>query len=122
MRRFGLEKLGMFLPLVAAKLGVPVAASAGGAGAAPAAPNQTDELIDSLMQTMSGEQAKAIANLLTQDQMVLFIHLYEAALGRIAQKKQAAAEARAQAASPGDTATSSAPDTNPQPPPKDSAP
>ena len=122
MRRFGLEKLGLLLPLIMAKLGAPVAQMAGGGGvAAPAATNQTDDLIDTLMQSMSGEQAKAIANLLTQEQVVLFIHLYEAALGRIAQKNQAAAEARARPASPGDAAPSSAPDPNPQPPPKDSA-
>jgi hypothetical protein len=122
MRRFGMEKLDRLLPLVVAKLSGPVAAAAGGGGGAAAATNPTEDLIDTLMQTMSGEQAKAIANLLTQEQVVLFIHLYESALGRIAQKNQAAAEARAQAASAAaaDVATSSAPDPNPQPPPKES--
>jgi hypothetical protein len=121
MRRFGMEKLDRLLPLVVAKLSGPVAAAAGGGGGAAAATNPTEDLIDTLMQTMSGEQAKAIANLLTQEQVVLFIHLYESALGRIAQKNQAAAEARAQAASAAGAATSSAPDPNPQPPPKESA-
>jgi hypothetical protein len=53
--------------------------------------------------------------------VVLFIHLYEAALGRIAQKNQAAAEARARAASSGDAGATPAPGQNPQSPPKDSA-
>jgi hypothetical protein len=117
MRRFGLEKLGLLLPLIMAKLGAPVGAAAGGAGTAPAATNQTDDLIDTLMQSMSGEQAKAIANLLTQEQVVLFIHIYEAALGRIAQK----AEARARAASSADAGAPPATDQTPQSPPKDSA-
>jgi hypothetical protein len=121
MRRFGLEKLGLLLPLIMAKLGAPVGAAPGGAGTAPSATSQTDDLIDTLMQSMSGEQAKAIANLLTQEQVVLFIHLYEAALGRIAQKNQAAAEARARAASSGDAGATPAPGQNPQSPPKDSA-
>jgi hypothetical protein len=122
MRRFGLEKLGLLLPLLMAKLGAPGGAAAGGAGvAAPAATNPTDELIDTLIRTMSGEQAKAIANLLTQEQVVLFIHVYEASLGRIAQKNQAAAEARARGASSVDPGATPPPDPNPPPVSKDPA-
>jgi hypothetical protein len=82
---------------------------------------------------MTSEQAKEIASLLTPQQQVLFIQLYEMSLGRLQQKYSApqggsAPAAEAPAASPSSprpsptgAATSAPADPNPQAPPSHGA-
>lgn len=146
MRKFAMERLAPLLPFVVAKLtggGLSPANETAGAGAAGAGPAPAaaatavgtlgDQLVDGLVETMTAEQAKEIASLLTPQQQVLFIQLYEMSLGRLQQKYSAphggsASAVGAPAASPSSTrpspaeaAASASPDPNPQAPPSDGA-
>jgi hypothetical protein len=142
MRKFAMERLAPLLPFVVAKLtgGASPAnetagagAGAAGAGPAPAAAatsgNIGDQLVDGLVETMTSDQAKEIASLLTPQQQVLFIQLYEMSLGRLQQRygdpqggSAPAAETPAASSSPRPSpAASAAADPNPQAPPSDGA-
>jgi hypothetical protein len=144
MRKFAMERLAPLLPFVVAKLtgganpaNETAGASAAGAGSAPVAAatagNIGDQLVDGLVETMTPDQAKEIASLLTPQQQVLFIQLYEMSLGRLQQKYGAAQGGSAPAAeapaaspssprpSPTEAAASAPPDPNPQAPSTDTA-
>ena len=120
MRKFAMERLAPLLPLVVAKLAggaspaneTAAAAGVAGAGAAPApaaSGHIGDQLVDGLVETMTPDQAKAIADLLTPSQQMLFLQLYEQSLTRLQRKYSAAPSGSAPAAEAPTASTGSSP-------------
>jgi hypothetical protein len=112
LQKQGVDALGMLLPAVTAKLHAALGGSTSPASAA--APNVTEEQLDSLVASLEVSQIQAMVALLRVDQQVALIHLYEASLARGAAKKKAASETTAaSAASPPESAREPAPGAPP---------